>query len=92
MVLSSLPNINTLIETCDYGPMYLEDITSDGLIVLRRPRRLSLRPNSSGLHTPVPVEYVYLFYEKNMRLCIDSKINDSISAFIGGAFFDDSEC
>jgi len=92
MVLSLLPSINTLIETWDYGPVYLEDITSDGLIVLRRPRRLSLRPNSSGLHTPVPVEHLYLFYEKNMRLCVDSKINDSISAFIGGGFIDDSEC
>ena len=81
-----LPTPNTIIETWDYGPMFLEDITSDGLIVLRRPRRLSLRPNSSGLYTPVPVEYVYLFYEKNMRLCVDSKINGSI-----GAFIDDTE-
>ena len=61
--INGIPPPGSFVETRDYGTVQLEDISDDGIIVLRLPRQFSERPNESGNLTVLPPQHIHVFRE-----------------------------
>ena len=79
--MENLPGPTVEIDTHEHGIVYLEDITDDKMLVLRRKPRFALRPNSVGLLTQIPHEYIYLHYPNNLNIFKDKDINCAINYY-----------
>ena len=76
--MNKLPPPNTYIETVEFGWVYLEDISDDGIIILRKPIQYSERPNSLGLLVSLPAEHIYVHPGGNADIFVDKDINNII--------------
>ena len=56
----------------------LEDITNDKMLVLRKEIKLSVYPNRLGLHTPMPLEYIYVHFPESSNFFQDEGVNNII--------------
>ncbi len=76
-----LPSPNTFLETEQFGWVYLEDISDDGIIVLRKPCEMTKRPNTLGLLTNLPFQYIYVHSGVVCKFT-DGSIDDSIKGYL----------
>ncbi len=79
--MSNLPPPNTLLETEQFGWVALEDISDDGIIVLRKPYEMTERPNTLGLLTELPLQYIYVHSKVDCTFT-DGSIDDSIKRYL----------
>ena len=68
----------TKLHTSVGEAVYIEDITNDKMLVLRKEIKLSLYPNKLGLLTPIPLEYIYVHYPESSNYFQDENVNNVI--------------
>tara|TARA_B100000902_G_C26516910_1_gene531297 strand:+ start:46 stop:366 length:321 start_codon:yes stop_codon:yes gene_type:complete len=61
--------------------VYIEDITNDKMLVLRKEISLSPYPNQLGLLTPIPLEYIYVHYPESSNYLHDENVNNAIQKY-----------
>ena len=57
------------------------DISDDGIIVLRKPYEMTERPNTLGLLTELPLQYIYVHSKVDCTFT-DGSIDDSIKRYL----------
>jgi hypothetical protein len=73
-----LLNPTTKLHTSLGDSVYIEDITNDKMLVLRKEIKLSVYPNRLGLHTPMPLEYIYVHFPESSNFFQDEGVNNII--------------
>jgi hypothetical protein len=73
-----LLNPTTKLHTSVGDAVYIEDITNDKMLVLRKEIKLSVYPNRLGLHTPMPLEYIYVHFPESSNFFQDEGVNNII--------------
>ena len=68
----------TKLHTSVGEAVYIEDITNDKMLVLRKETKLSVYPNKLGLHTPMPLEYIYVHFPESSNFFQDEGVNNII--------------